>query len=452
MQRIIVTILLFLFSCIVSHAQDAIHKDAKKYFQHSVDKLSNKFITDKELKDVITNLNKALEIDPKYPDIKYYLGIAYISTEQFSEAFQHLENYKQQCRESRSTFYLYYAVACYRLNNNLAAQENLQYYLSNFSGNPENDSVANRYMQLSKNSQTLMAKLLPSKKESISAINTDEFDEYYPILTPDRKKILFNRLETDSLTGKPKNQIYIYYIDGDTTGPNPRKLPLNNIENKEFVITSIHNSGKKILLISKDSKGLNDIYESEWMVYEFGIPRKMYSQINSYADDKFAAYGHNDSLIYVISNRPGGYGGYDIWKINYNSRYIYESMINLGPGINSEYDENYIATVNNSNLIFFTSEGHLNIGESDIFRTKLEYGQYTRPINLGYPINTTRNESSFYPYPSANMGLSTIKNNSLDIIITFLPPKAKSPAYIMEEQLLGDSQYIKSNIIIPRDE
>lgn len=452
MQRIKCISIIILLLSIHLHAQDLLNREARKYYLPSVEKLENKTFTNHDLPNLIVNLKKSNELDPNFADIKYYLGLAYMYNEEFVESNIQFENYKQQSKKLKPEFYLYFAITKYRINENVEAQNNLQYYLTNHSGNTSNDSIANRYLQLSRNSQTLMAKLLPSKKESIAAINTDEFDEYYPILSPDKKKIIFNRLEMDSATRKPINRIYIYYLQGDTNGPNPRLLPINNIDRKEYIITSMHNSGKKILLISKDNKGLYDIYESEWMVYEFGPPQKMYSQINSYADDKFATYGHNDSLIYVISNRPGGFGGYDVWKINYNNRYIYESMINLGPGINSEYDENYISTVSNSNLLFFTSDGHLNIGESDIFKTRLEYGQYTRPINLGYPINTTRNEKSFFPYPNANMGLSTIKNNSLDIIITYLPPKAKSPAYLMEEQLLGDSYYLKSNIIIPRDE
>ena len=297
-----------------------------------------------------------------------------------------------------------------------------------------------------------MSKILPSKKETFTAINTEEFDEYYPILTSDRKKIIYNRLERDTITDKFINRIYIYFIEGDTNGPNPRPLPLNNIEHREFIITSINTNGKKILLVSKDNKDLYDVYESEWMIREYTAPRKMYSQINSYADDRYAMYGHNDSLIYIISNRPGGYGGYDFWKINNTTNIIYESMINLGPVINTEYNENYIATVSNTNIIFFASEGHLNIGESDVFKTRLEYGQYTRPINLGYPINTTANENSFYPYPSGNMGLTSVKNKTWDIVITYLPPKAKSPAYIMEEKYLDDAGLGKITVITPIDE
>ncbi len=454
MQRIIITFILsFLFTLSI-RSQTTIHREAKKYYQNAVQLIEKKNFENGQLNTAVENLLKAYEIDPTYGNISFYLGMAYYYLTDYYTADKYFLKYRSLVEQMHPDYYLYEGIVKYKLTDNTAAQEHLQYFLNTMAADKDRfkDSMARRGLQLSKQSQTLMSKILPSKKEPYSAINTIEYDEYYPILSSDRKKIIYNRLETDSTTGKPINRIYIYFIEGDTIGPNPRLLPLNNIENREFIITSMHTNGKRILLISKDNKGLYDIYESEWMVREFTAPLKMYSQINSYADEKFATYGHNDSLIYVVSNRPGGYGGYDIWKINYNSRYINESMINLGPTINTEYNENYIATVNNSNLLFFASEGHLNIGESDIFKTRLEYGQYTRPVNLGYPINTTGNENTFFPYPSANMGLSTLKSTSWDITITYLPPKAKSPAYIMEEQYLEDAKLLKSTVIIPKDE
>jgi hypothetical protein len=437
-----------------ANAQTTLHKDARKYFTSAVQVINNPTSTSTQMHSAIENLQKAAAIDGAFAGIDYYLGLAHYYQQEYMVANTHFLNYASKTKEVNPDYLLYEGIVKYKLTENETAQNYLQEFLNSLAADKDRykDSLARRNLQLSKQSQTLMSKILPSKKQAIFDVNTETNDEYYPVLTSDRKKMLFNRMETDSLTGLPVNRIYWYVFEGDTLGPNPRPLPFNNIEKKEFILTSMNSTGKKILLVAKDNNGNYDVYESEWMVREFAAPIKMFSQINSYADEKFATYGHNDSLIYVISNRPGGYGGYDIWKINNTPRILYESMINLGPVINTEYNENYIATVNNSPTLFFSSEGHLNIGESDIFRTRLEYGQYTRPVNLGYPINTTGNENTFFPYPTANMGLSTIKNASLDIVITYLPPKAKKPAYIMQEQYLEDHPLGKTTIITPKDE
>jgi hypothetical protein len=452
MQRIIIFIWIFLFSS-MAWSQNPIHKDARKFYESAVQTIDNKDFKNNRLNTAIENLLKARTIDSSYYNINYYLGLGFYYQREYASSDFYFTRYRKQNNLPHPDFYLYDGIVKYKLSDNATALEYLQTFLSSLAADKDHykDSVARRHIQLSKQSQTLMSKILPSKKELIKSINTDEFDEFYPMFTPDRKRILFNRMEKDS-AGKYFNRIYQYFVEGDTNGTNPRLLPINNIDGKEYIITSINNNGKKILLISKDEKGLYDIYESEWMVFEYTAPRKLYSQINSYADDKFATYGHNDSLIYVISNRTGGYGGYDIWKINNTPRIQYESIINIGPVINTEFNENYIATVNNSNIIFFSTEGHLNIGESDVFRTRLELGQYTRPVNLGYPINTTADENTFFPYPTANMGLSTVKNASWDINTTYLPPKVKKPSYILQEQYLEDANLGKLTVIMPKDE
>lgn len=456
MQRVrkILPVIFAILIILQTYSQTEIDKGAKKYYQAAIQVIDKENFKETQLNNAIENLKKAYEIDSSFSDISLYFGKAYYYLKAYELADQYFLKYKSLNKQQQlsADYFLFEGIVKYKLTDNISAQEHLQYYLNTFVGDKFKDSVCRRNLQLSRQSQTLMSKILPSKKEAYCIINTKEFDEYYPILSSDRKKIIYNRIENDSASGKMINRIYIYFLEGDTSRLNPRHLPINNIENREFIITSMNTSGEKILLVSKDNKGMYDIYESEWMIREYTAPRKLYSQINSYADDKFATYGHNDSLIYVVSNRQGGYGNYDIWKINNTSRIIYESMINLGPMINTEYNENYIAPVNNSNIIFFASEGHLNIGESDIFKTRLEYGQYTRPVNLGYPINTTADENSFFPYPTANMGLSSVKNISWDITITYLPPKAKKPAYMFEEQYLEDIHLGKTTFITPSDE
>ncbi len=453
MQRVGIYILLFFASITSVFGQDYIHKDARKLYENAAQIIDKKDFKNNKLNKAIEYLLKASDIDSSYNNVNYYLGMGFYYQQEYASSDFYFTRYKKDNKQPPYDFYLYNGIVKYKLTDNATAIEYLNTFINTDVAlkNGYKDSLARRNLQLSKQSQTLMSKTLPSKKELITPINSDTYDEFYPLLAPDRKRILFNRIEKDS-SGKSINNIYQYFIEGDSAGPNPRLLPINNIEGREFTITSINSTGKKILLVSKDDKGLNDVYESEWMVFEYTAPRKLYSQVNSYADEKFATYGHTDSLIYVVSNRPGGYGGYDIWKINYNSRIQYESIINLGPVVNTEYNENYIATVFNSNILFFSSEGHLNIGESDVFRTKLECGQYTRPVNLGYPINTTADENTFYPYPTANMGLSTIKNQSWDIDITYLPPKAKRPGYVLLEQYLEDAPLGKTTIITPKDE
>lgn len=440
MQRVAIIILIAFTSCIAQNLTNIV----KKNFV-----LGNKNYDAEKYTEAYESFFRAYQVDSNNTDILYKLAITTLKLKDYYKSNLYFEKYIKLKPTSDPSYYVYHGWVLYKTNQHNSSQELLNFYILRYSNNKTLDSIAYRGLQLSKNSQTLMSKNLPTKKETIVGINTLEYDEYYPIMSANKKKIYFNRKKV----GSEKNEIWVYESDMPITESNPYLLPINNIQNKNFVLTSLSYNENKILLVAKDKNGNHDVYESEWMVFEWSMPQLLYSSINSYADEKFATYAHNDSLIYFVSNRADSYGGYDIYKIAYNYRYQHEKAVNLTLAINTEYDEDYIQHVPNTNILFFSSKGHINIGETDIFKAKIEFGQYTRPLNLGYPINTCEVDDIFFPYNNGNLGLIQQENNgSLDIYISYLPPKAKKPGYLREEQFLKDSKIGKIVTVIPKDE
>lgn len=96
--------------------------------------------------------------------------------------------------------------------------------------------------------------------------------------------------------------------------------------------------------------------------------------------------------IYYSSNRPGGQGGFDIWKskVKLPEGTFYDSE-NLGPIINSKWDEKYPCIIGDS-ILLFTSTGHKGLGGYDIFRSRIRNGYPGEPVNLGYPVNTNADD------------------------------------------------------------
>jgi len=79
--------------------------------------------------------------------------------------------------------------------------------------------------------------------------------------------------------------------------------------------------------------------------------------------------------------------------------------VNLGPGINSIYDEETPFLVNDDQTLFFSSRGHFNIGGFDVFRSDLDAdGKWSTPVNIGYPVNTTDDELFFKPVGKGDRG------------------------------------------------
>ncbi|MBL1280886.1 MAG: OmpA family protein [Fluviicola sp.] len=100
--------------------------------------------------------------------------------------------------------------------------------------------------------------------------------------------------------------------------------------------------------------------------------------------------------LYFSSNRPGGEGGMDIWKIELNeSGNVINDAINLGRPINSELNEVTPFYHQVSSTLFFSSNGHNSIGGLDIY--KASYNRRNKafddPINLGMPINSSKDDA-----------------------------------------------------------
>jgi hypothetical protein len=100
--------------------------------------------------------------------------------------------------------------------------------------------------------------------------------------------------------------------------------------------------------------------------------------------------------MYFVSNRPGGYGGRDIYQCKRLPNREWSHPENLGPVINTPYDEDAPFIHPDGITLFFSSTGHTSMGGFDVFySTKVANNVWTKPINMGYPINTTDDDIYF---------------------------------------------------------
>lgn len=100
--------------------------------------------------------------------------------------------------------------------------------------------------------------------------------------------------------------------------------------------------------------------------------------------------------LFFSSNRPGGFGGMDIWKIAIDSSGNVQGQAeNLGALVNSDQDEVTPFFHEVSSTLFFSSRGHGGIGGLDIFKSYFdrETGSYQLPVNMGEPINSSKDDA-----------------------------------------------------------
>jgi hypothetical protein len=193
---------------------------------------------------------------------------------------------------------------------------------------------------------------------------------------------------------------------------------------------SLSNDGSSMLLYIGEDLMKGDIYVSSVKKSKWTSPKKLSSVINSKYDEMGASFASNGDVIYFSSNRPGGYGGYDIYKTLKNGK-DWTEPINLGPSVNSAFDEVTPFIHPDNKTLYFSSDGHNSMGGYDVFVSRLSGASWGKPDNLGYPINTPFNEINFMMQNGKSSFLASdrIENTSLGgyDIVSIFTPEVRSP-------------------------
>jgi hypothetical protein len=139
-----------------------------------------------------------------------------------------------------------------------------------------------------------------------------------------------------------------------------------------------------------------DIYLSEYRpgTKEWSAAQKMPRPINTSYFEGSISMTADGNTIYFVSERPEGEGQGDIY-VSTKKGESWSSPKNLGAVVNTDLDEKFVFIHPNGKTLFFASNGHQTMGSYDIFKTEYVNGEWSVPVNLGYPINTVNEESTF---------------------------------------------------------
>ena len=134
--------------------------------------------------------------------------------------------------------------------------------------------------------------------------------------------------------------------------------------------------------------------------------RELKGGINHIAYKEGAVSIDNDNNIYYITDHRGGQGGSDIWVAQHKRKNRWRKPHNLGAIVNTPFDEASVAVTPDGNTIFFASNGHLGMGGFDIYKSvKDSSGNWSEPVNLGFPINSPADELFYQPTSNPDVAL-----------------------------------------------
>jgi Tol biopolymer transport system component len=227
------------------------------------------------------------------------------------------------------------------------------------------------------------------------AFNT-EFEEHSPVVDLSEDQIIFT---SNRKVGKNKDGEEELYSSIWREG---RWLPARRISGQlaqygNNASVSISSDGKMLILYSHDGKSGN-LYYSINNKGRWNTPVKFPSPINSSHNETHASITPDGQTIFFTSDRPGGFGGKDIYLSRRLPQGDWGPALNLGPVVNTPMDEESPFIMADGKTLYFASEGHENMGGFDVFKTMRDgLDGWKVPQNVGYPINTPGDDLFYCP-------------------------------------------------------
>jgi outer membrane protein OmpA-like peptidoglycan-associated protein/Tol biopolymer transport system component len=275
-------------------------------------------------------------------------------------------------------------------------------------------------------------------------VNSEE-DEYNPIITADGTTLYFtSRREGKNIDyapdGKYYENIYVSELNPNKQWDKAEFVKELNSETHDAV-QGLSHDGLKIVIYRNDNNG--DLYESKKRNNKFQNPKPIPGINRTESHETSAAYSFDVKTIYFCSDRQGGYGKHDIYKATLNKKGKFDKIENLGSVINTEEEERCVFAHPDGKTIYFSSQGHDGMGGYDIYYSTFENNQWSKPVNVGYPINTPGDDIYFVITADGKIGYYASNQSGgmggKDIyLITLLGPE-KLFVYNTEDNLLAES-------------
>lgn len=228
-----------------------------------------------------------------------------------------------------------------------------------------------------------------------------QYPEYGPVLSIDEQLIYFTSRRTGDqmMDGSYYEDILISEkkADGTWSSAHPVSPYINSPTNEATI--SLSTDGQTLFLYRDDNGG--DIYSSTTLNGEWQFPVQLGSDINTKYWETHACMSADGNTLYFVSDRPGGFGGRDIYRCVKLPNGKWSKALNLGPKINTAQDEDAPFIHPDQHTLFFASKGHKSMGGFDIFFAMKddETGVWSEPTNMGYPINTPEDDVFYMTSP-----------------------------------------------------
>lgn len=352
--------------------------------------------------DALPLYQQLLKAYPDNANFKYRIGQCFMNiagektraVRYLEEAIRNIDpKYKEGKFNETGAPYdaLYYLANAYRINNQIdKALKTYETFRKNLNPEVYDTTVVNLQIQSCRNAKELMKMPLFVKQKNLGSIINGNTNDFNPVISDKEDLLVFSRSEAfyDALMFSTK-------VNGVWSEPQNMNEILK--VDRDLFPTSISKDGKELYLYSSaDYDGV--IFTTRFENGKWSPLVKLNDNINTKYWESHATISHDNKKLYFTSNRKGSFGGLDIYVSKRDSSGDWGPATNLGPVINTPYNEESPFLSEDDKTLFFSSRGHFNMGGYDIFySTLLDNGEWSVPLNVGYPLNTTDDDVFFRP-------------------------------------------------------
>lgn len=345
----------------------------------------------------IESLQKALLRDPNFLEAHLRLASTYkvIMRNEQAEA-----QYKEALAAdslSRLNIDTYYALGLMAYDRG-AFEESRRYLARYIEISPKNtgrDGMAADLIDRIDFALALMNNPLPFDPQPLPDPINRFVMQYFPAVTADGRQLFFTVRKGN--TANDDEDIYVTEKNeaGEWSVPEPVSEQINSPRNEGT--SSVSADGRMLIFTScqaPDGLGSCDLYLVTKEGDKWGKPQNIGEPINTPGWESQPSLSADGRTLYFVSDRRGGQGKRDIWVSTLSARDNWMAPVNLGPTINTRFDDLSPFIHVNGQSLYFSSDGHRGLGKYDLFLSEKNGDEWSTPKNLGYPINTKDDQVS----------------------------------------------------------
>jgi len=441
-NRFVRIFVLFLLACCSSglHSQSNKELEEEAYF----------YFSNKDYKRAYELYDKLYAKNPKDFDYKFKLGYCCLFyPEKKARAVEIFEDIKRTEKKAARDID-YYVGKAYHVNYRFTdAIKSLEAYLAIVGNKPKDDDKlfvedAKQTIKNCSNGIALIDKKVQADIANIGPpINSDEV-EGVPVITADESIMIFTYAGKKSTGGKLNEElkpdpngeyredIFMSVKQADSTWGEPAGIPSLNTNGNDAAI-AISPDGQTMFTFSSNND-LGDLYVSTLNGTDWSKPERLNKNVNTDAWEGSCSMTADGRYLFFASERKGGLGGRDIYvseKVNGD----WGPAQNLGPNINTPYDEDAPFIHPDGITLFFSSKGHTSIGGYDIMFSLKKDGEWLEPKNMGIPLNTTEDDRYYVINAKGDKGFFSSDRGGAG-------GRGKQDIYVVTPGILGEKPVI----------